>query len=322
MVEATLYYSTDGTSFQAVPFLDNGLQGDDEAGDGTYGAMLPGVDVPSEIRYYLEVNDADGQLSRAPVCGEKKIAIAIETVQLVINEFMASNNSVYADEWGEFDDWIEIYNADNQSIFLGNLFLSDDPDNRSKWQMPPKTISPGQQMILWADDSPNQGQDHCNFKLKASGEYIGIYSSLETGLSVIDSLSYGEQVSDLSQGRLPNGSGPIQDLAIPSPGMNNETATSLKTVDGILNHRISPNPFQSSIALYFEIKNSTTACLNIRNAIGQLVQQKCFSDPTNQIEFEWDGRNQSGHLLAAGLYRVELILDEQRVMSTTVVFSP
>ena len=32
-------------------------------------------------------------------------------IGLYINEFLASNNSVYADEIGEYDDWVELYNS-------------------------------------------------------------------------------------------------------------------------------------------------------------------------------------------------------------------
>ena len=48
--------------------------------------------------------------------------------QLSINEIMASNATVIADNEGDFDDWIEIYNAGNVSVNLAGLYLSDDPD--------------------------------------------------------------------------------------------------------------------------------------------------------------------------------------------------
>ncbi len=43
---------------------------------------------------------------------------------LVINEFMADNETTVADQDGEYDDWIEFYNNGNEDISLsGYLFV-------------------------------------------------------------------------------------------------------------------------------------------------------------------------------------------------------
>jgi len=39
--------------------------------------------------------------------------------KLIINEFLASNDKTNADEYEEFDDWIELYNGTNRSINVG-----------------------------------------------------------------------------------------------------------------------------------------------------------------------------------------------------------
>ena len=40
---------------------------------------------------------------------------------------MASNNQAQADEFGEYDDWIEIYNTGSSFINkLSDFYLSDD----------------------------------------------------------------------------------------------------------------------------------------------------------------------------------------------------
>jgi len=46
--------------------------------------------------------------------------------QVVLNEFMSSNNSTIADEDGEYSDWIEIYNAGPDIANLSGYSLSDD----------------------------------------------------------------------------------------------------------------------------------------------------------------------------------------------------
>ena len=60
---------------------------------------------------------------------------AVET-SLVINEFMASNNSCLQDPQGQFDDWIEIHNYGVDAIDLGGMYLTDNLSAPTKWQIP------------------------------------------------------------------------------------------------------------------------------------------------------------------------------------------
>jgi hypothetical protein len=55
---------------------------------------------------------------------------------LFINEFMADNDHVVQDEFGEYDDWIEIYNAGAAPIDLGGMYLTDDLTDPTEWMIP------------------------------------------------------------------------------------------------------------------------------------------------------------------------------------------
>lgn len=55
---------------------------------------------------------------------------------LFINEFMADNDSLIQDNFGEYDDWIEIYNAGPNAIDLGGMYLTDDMNDPKKWMIP------------------------------------------------------------------------------------------------------------------------------------------------------------------------------------------
>ena len=133
---------------------------------------------------------------------------------------MAINNDVIADNFDEYDDWIEVYNYGTTPIYLGDKYLSDNPDNPDKWRMPNYTIEAGEYLLFWSDDDRNQGTFHTNFKLSKSGEYIGIFDNDATENELIDGIEFGEQVSDKGYGRLPNGTGDFVYL-IPSPGAPN-----------------------------------------------------------------------------------------------------
>jgi hypothetical protein len=138
---------------------------------------------------------------------------------VVINEFMAGNDTTVADEWGEYEDWIELYNSSAQTVDLGGLFLSDAVDRATKWELPAVQLAAHGHLLIWADKDPQQGPLHADFKLDAGGEMIGLYS--RDGVIALDHLTFGPQESDRSYGRCPDGSDTWGVLDAASPGGSN-----------------------------------------------------------------------------------------------------
>ena len=66
------------------------------------------------------------------------ISVSAQT-NLLITEFMASNTSTLADEDGDFEDWIEIYNPGTNTVDLNGWFLRD---SATFWQFPQTNIGP------------------------------------------------------------------------------------------------------------------------------------------------------------------------------------
>ena len=133
---------------------------------------------------------------------------SVSAQNLQINEFMASNDTAYPDENGEFDDWIEIYNPGPTPVDIGGWYITDDLTAPDTWQIPATqpdstTVPARGFLILWADKQPEQGVLHVNIKLSGSGEQIGLYNA---SMEVVDTLTYGDQTTDVSKGRLPDGS--------------------------------------------------------------------------------------------------------------------
>ena len=143
-------------------------------------------------------------------------------LNVFINEWMASNTGFLADPAdGHFDDWFEIYNPGPGPADLGGYFLSDDlVTNRFKFRIPSGySIPPGGHLLVWADNdakqnSANNPDLHVSFKLSAAGDEIGLFAGEGT---VIDSVRFGSQTGDVSQGRYPDGSANIIFLATPTP---------------------------------------------------------------------------------------------------------
>ncbi len=74
-----------------------------------------------------------------------------------LNEIMASNASTIADEDGDFEDWIELYNAGSEPVDLSGWGLSDNYDNPFKWSFPQDTtIGAGAHLLVWASGKDRQ----------------------------------------------------------------------------------------------------------------------------------------------------------------------
>jgi len=142
---------------------------------------------------------------------------------LFINEFMASNAHTIQDEYGDYADWIEIYNASDSTINLGGFFISDDANNLTRWRLPDTSdltaIESKGFIVLWADADTLEGALHLGFKLSASGESIFLTDS--NGTVIIDQVYFPEQFTDISYGRQPDASENWYFLNQPTPGSGN-----------------------------------------------------------------------------------------------------
>lgn len=150
------------------------------------------------------------------------------TVPLTVNEFMAENTATLADEAGDYDDWIEIYNSSSTLTWnLGGMYLTNDvaslTGNPTKWRIPDDTpVEPGGVALFWADGEEGEGPQHANFTLNAGGGQIGLFDRDVFGNAPISTLAYAAQAADLSYGRFPDGGENWQSFATPTPGWRNE----------------------------------------------------------------------------------------------------
>ncbi|MHC5061130.1 MAG: CotH kinase family protein, partial [Planctomycetota bacterium] len=143
-----------------------------------------------------------------------------ESVNLVINEIMAGNDTIIEDEYGQHEDWIEIYNPSGDTIDMSGMYLADNDDNM--WLIPSGvSISPGEYKLFWADeDWPEQGNNHTNFKLSKSGDGVTLYE--DDGFTPIDTKSFDGMLDDVSYGRYADAADNWYDMAEPTPGLPNK----------------------------------------------------------------------------------------------------
>jgi len=281
--QVRLYYGSGivGT-FDRVVMTDNG--------NGTYSATIPAQDAGDYVRYYVEATAADAAktVTFAPRGAEHDVYVyrvnlgATQESEVVINEFMASNDETIADQDGEFDDWIELFNTTNADIDLTGYFLSDNSENLDKYDIPDGTIIPANgYLTVWADEDGMQEGLHANFKISASGEELFLVNS---DTVVIDEITFGAQKTDISYARTPNGIGAFA-FKTPTFGVNNdEGTTSLNEVDFGSNELVVyPNPASDYISL--EMKNVGTQEVNVKmfDLYGRLILQQDFNSSSIQL---------------------------------------
>lgn len=151
---------------------------------------------------------------------------------LRISELMSANQSWLQGAYGETADWIELYNASNQSIHLSDYCLSDDSGNLDRYPLPDKILEPGEYCVLFVKPDPLnllRGYDVLPFSLSSDGEQL----YLSKGGYVADCVVLPGLSADEAYGR-PGDSLICSLLAAPTPGRKNEAAAekcSMPTAD-------------------------------------------------------------------------------------------
>lgn len=136
-----------------------------------------------------------------------------------VNEILASNDAAVTDEAGDPEDFLELYNGGDERIDLSGWGIADDPASEA-WRFPEgAALEPGAFLVLWCDQEPEEGALHADFKLSGDGETVVLWDAQDNELWRLD---YGPQETDVSIGRIPDGSEVWQPLAAPSPGASNQ----------------------------------------------------------------------------------------------------
>ncbi|MDG5768074.1 CotH kinase family protein [Balneolales bacterium ANBcel1] len=158
---------------------------------------------------------------------------------VVINELQASNNTTLADEDGDYEDWIELYNTGVDTVNVSWFGLSDDPGRPFRWTLPPGTeIAPGEFLLIWAsgkDRSDPANPLHTGFSIAQAGEPILLTHFQGTR---IDEVAPTRIPSDISYGRYPDGAQEWYFFTEPSPGApNTKPAYRGQAADPVLSHQ-------------------------------------------------------------------------------------
>lgn len=281
--------------FQRVLMYDDGAHNDGAANDGVYGVNLTMESISFEYYIYAD-NDNIGLFSPARAEHEfYTISSAIPVSgDLVINEFQASNSTTVADQDGDYDDWIELYNNSNSTISLDTMYLSDDAANLQKWQFPAGAVIPaGAYFIVWADNDVNQSGVHATFGLSANGEQLFLSHGIN---QMIDQVVFGAQETDKTYGRFPNGTGDFQVLE-PTFNAQNSLEVSIQSVSAN-GTRITayPNPTKDILTIEIDSDNFESKSMRVYSILGNLIVDDSIQQKKQVSTSNW----------AAGIYLINI----------------
>ncbi|MDT8300249.1 MAG: CotH kinase family protein [Sedimentisphaerales bacterium] len=184
-------------------------------------ALLVSLSLVSSTTAVYPVDDLNDDISDVTLQADQ---LQQSGIPLVINEFVASNNSSALDPQDQYDDWIEIYNFGADAIDLDGMHLTDNLSVPDKWRIHSDTrgatvIPPGGFLVIWADNDTADEGLHANFRLSAGGEEIGLFDT--DGSTLIDSVVFLDQTTDISYGRFPDANDVWRFIAEPTPGEEN-----------------------------------------------------------------------------------------------------
>lgn len=125
--------------------------------------------------------------------------------QVLISEFMASNDDTLLDGDGNSSDWIELCNTGATNVDLTGWYLSDDAADPAAWAFPATNLAAGEYLVVFASGQETAGYVdslgylHTTFKLSADGESVVL--TRPDGVTVEHSITnYPGQDEDVSYG--------------------------------------------------------------------------------------------------------------------------
>ncbi len=150
----------------------------------------------------------------------------VPLADVIISEFMADNENGIRDDFGSRSDWIELFNRSTVPADLDGYFLTDDPNDLTKWRIPAVTIDAGAFLLVWSsggDKTNPLAPLHTNFKLSAGGEYLALVDPQGNVVSEF-APTFPPQRPDISYGRDQTSPSLVGYYSTPTPGAPNATS--------------------------------------------------------------------------------------------------
>lgn len=193
---------------------------------GIFWATIPPEEVasPGTIAYWIEAVDKGGLASKSI---QQSLYVQDPDWQDALGAHHLRINEVAANMPDVVGDWVEIFNASPDpgapDVYLGNMYLTEDV-----FQLDGRALTPvagedlylrsGEHVVITLGDGVQAPGARLSFRLDpCRDELLLIHEDRKT---VIDQVSFHEEKTDLSLGRVPDGGTDLSVLPL-SPGRSN-----------------------------------------------------------------------------------------------------
>ena len=188
------------------------------------------------------------------------------SVRLYINEVLASNKYSAIDCYGDRSDWVELYNPSENPAYLNEYYLSDDPADPLKWQLPQAALLPGERVVIFLSGKEGTETElHAPFSL-SNGESIVLSTLNGMKRDVIEIPA--DLPSNVSIGR--NSANELRYYTAPTPGAPNSTysfdhysASMFASESLYINEVSAAAPARSGGTDWIELYNGTGSSMSL-----------------------------------------------------------
>jgi gliding motility-associated-like protein len=207
------------------------------------------------------------------------------SAQVVINEFSVSNHTDFADNYGRYEDWIELYNTGAAPFDLSGYHLSDRNNNPTKWQFPAGTTIPANGFLrVWAStrDEAAGGHIHTNFRLtqrQPNPEYVVFADPNGVILEEYHLLLYVTQRNH-SWGRTTNGGTTWGVFTTPTPNASNTGANYTRYAADVL-YSISGGFYPAAVSVTLTTNEPNSVIRYTTNGDTPDATSPAYSGPIN-----------------------------------------
>lgn len=222
------------------------------------------------------------------------------TPDIIINEICASNSSKggTSDEYGNYPDWFEVYNATSDTINMAGMYLTDNKNKETKYMIPfgyeQTKIAPRGRLVFWADGMPYMGPLHIGFKLQnVDNASLGLNMDCGTDIVSVDYVDYMELASNKSYGHDADGSGnwvvfgdcDNGKVYLPTPGTANSsyicksdecfvTSVEEHELSEAINAELVIYPIPTEDVVNVKVKNADQMNIFIYDNLGRLLDRQ------------------------------------------------
>ncbi len=211
-----------------------------------------GFQIPDKTISRIPNGTGTWKLGNATPGGSNTGVVMGSPLALRINEWMATNSSG--------DDWLEIYNprtngpVDMSLMYFTSMKMDGSGDTATSLIPQLSFVSSNTFLLFSCDKKPEKGANHLDFALSSTyGETISLF--LSNRATLVDRVTFGSQIRNISMGRLPDGSTNI--VYFPSghatPQESNFIPITNLVVNEVLAH--TDPPLEDAIEIYNTTSN-------------------------------------------------------------------